>query len=48
MGVYLASEVIKMRYNVFIASRSSRKSDNNKITFPVQEFMNIYNIKMIY
>ena len=33
MGVYLAPELIKMGYNVFITSRSAMKSDNNKLIY---------------
>lgn len=33
MGVYLAPELINLGYNVFVTSRSSRKSDSDKLTY---------------
>jgi len=33
MGVYLAPELINLGFDVFITSRSARKSDSNKLTY---------------
>ena len=33
MGIYLVPELIRLGYDVFITTRSARKSDNSKITY---------------